>query len=317
MLNGSEPSQAVLVGQEGAALSLARRTYENFSVLSCLVPAAFRRDFAGVYAFCRTADDLADEHGVGPEARRTALTQLRAFRRLLLGGGPAPDSAGLPPVAVGLFGPLHEIIASRGLPIGLFTDLLDAFEQDQTKDRYETWEQVIEYSRRSANPVGRLVLHILEPKLAAASPELLIRSDDICTALQLANFWQDVRRDLLERDRIYLPLEELGVEEWRLREWLCCPSTAASRAAAESLLRPLVDRTRGLFRSGEPLLTMLGPQSAGIIRLFFEGGMKVLSGIERNGFDTLWRRPRVTRAAKVRIIAGVYFGRKSGGTPHT
>src|SRR6185503_424862 len=188
---------------------LAHSHYENFTVVSILLPKSLRQDFCNIYAFCRTADDLGDE----VRDRTRASEYLARFRQqtrdCYAGKASTP-----------VFRALKQTIAKHDIPIEPFLDLIDAFEQDQRVDRYDTFEQVLDYCRRSANPVGRLVLYLC----GYSDPERQRLSDKICTALQLANFWQDVRRDIDERDRIYLPretMQQFGVSEEQVREHRC------------------------------------------------------------------------------------------------
>mgnify|MGYP000917401055 FL=1 len=169
--------------------------YENFPVASVLLPKRLRRPIEAIYRFARSADDIADEGDALPAERLAGLAayniQLDAIERG-------------EPVAGPVFAPLAAAIADWRLPIQLFRDLLDAFSQDVTKERYADYTELLDYCRRSANPVGRLLLHLVD----RASPENLIRSDAICSALQLANFWQDIAVDW-KKNRVYLPQEDL------------------------------------------------------------------------------------------------------------
>ncbi len=279
-----------------------RGAKENFSVLSRLVPREHREHFASVYAFCRVADDLADETGTGSEARARAREQLAAFRAGLREAlGPA-SARGAPDRPWGhLFRALAWTVRERSLPAEPFHRLLDAFEADQTKTRYATWDELIGYSERSANPVGRLVLMILghrPPDEVPGHAAMFAASDDICTGLQLINFWQDVRRDLLERDRIYLPLAECRIDEATVRSWMAGPP----RPEFGRLLLPLVDRTEALFARGDALPRMLPRDHARIIRTFSLGGRAVIDKVRAIHGATLWRRPRMSAWDKARIL---------------
>ncbi len=279
-----------------------RGAKENFSVLSLLVPREHRQHFASVYAFCRVADDLADEAGAGPEARERSKERLAVFRdalRSALGGSPASELSDEP--WGHLFRALAWTVRERSLPPEPFHQLLDAFEADQVKTRYATWNELLAYSERSANPVGRLVLMILgyrPPSQCAAHEAMFAASDDICTALQLVNFWQDVRRDLLERDRIYLPLAECSLDEETLRAWLKGPPCAEFGRA----VLPLVDRTQALFDRGDVLMGMLPRSHARLIRAFAAGGREVVRKVRAIEGATLWERPRVSPWNKARIV---------------
>jgi squalene synthase HpnC len=262
---------------------LARRHYENFSVVSLLLPRHLRQDFCNIYAFCRVADDLGDEVG----DRDESLRLLADFRRQTL---ECFQGRGATTVFVALAG----TIARHKIPAEPFLDLIDAFEQDQRVSRYDTFEQVMDYCRRSANPVGRLVLYLCGYR-DARRQEL---SDRTCSALQLANFWQDVRRDIQERDRVYIPRESLaqfGVTEKQIQDGRCDD-------AYRKLLRFEVDRTAAMFREGDALLPLLRPAVRMQVSLFGKGGRLVLSSIRRQNYDTLSRRPALSRWQKGGLI---------------
>ena len=266
---------------------LAHSHYENFSVVSLLLPRRLRQDFCNVYAFCRTADDLADE--VGDKAK--SLNYLSAF-----GEQARAMYAGTPKAAI--FIALARTVRRHDIPVTPFLDLIDAFEQDQRVSRYETFDQVVDYCRRSADPVGRMVLYMCGYRDA----ELQRLSDKTCTALQLANFWQDVRRDLLERDRIYLPGESMrrfGVDEESIRDGI---RVGRGSEALRELIRFEVERTEAMFVEGGKLVPMLAPSLRGQIGLFGSGGIAILQAIRRQGFDTLARRPVLSRWEKGRLV---------------
>jgi phytoene/squalene synthetase len=181
--------------------------------------------------------------------------------------------------------------------------------------RYKAWDELIEYCRLSANPVGRLVLGI--GGYDGSKPgdgELIRMSDATCTALQLTNHWQDVRRDLMERDRIYVPLEEAGIPEGRLLEWADMAEEPSARVAYIRAMRPLVIRTRELFKEGRPLPRALGNELTPVVWLFGAGGECVLTRIERLGCATLWKRPRLSKLDKMALImaASVRFVGRRG-----
>jgi squalene synthase HpnC len=262
---------------------LANSHYENFSVVSLLLPRHLRQDFCNVYAFCRVADDLGDETG----DRGESLRLLADFRAQTL-----DCFAGRATTPV--FVALSRTIDRHQLPAEPFLDLIDAFEQDQRMLRYQTYEQVLDYCRRSANPVGRLVLYLCGYRDEARQ----LLSDDICTALQLANFWQDVRRDILERDRIYIPrdsMDRFGVTEQQIAQGRCNDHFRA-------LLRFEVDRTAGLFDRGAALLPTLRPSVRMQISLFGKGGRAVLAAIRRQNYDTLSHRPALSKWQKGGLI---------------
>jgi squalene synthase HpnC len=277
---------------------LAGRRYENFSVLSALVPRELTDDFAAVYAFCRWADDLGDEIG----DRQRALELLSWWRRELeqcFEGGPRHP----------VFLALAPTIGKHDLPMQPFDDLIRAFEQDQQVTRYETWEQVIEYCRLSANPVGRLVLALLGED---RHEEVLARSDALCTALQLTNHWQDIRRDALDRDRIYIPRELIRID--RFEERLIASAKqrhAVDREflpAARRLVRELVDRTWPLYADGEKLLPLLSRRARPIVWLFAAGGQHVLHSIEGWNYETVLHRPKLNRLTKLLLVGRALLG---------
>jgi squalene synthase HpnC len=262
---------------------LAQTHYENFSVVSLLLPRHLRQDFSNIYAFCRVADDLGDEVGDKDESLRL----LADFRRQTL---ECFDGKAKTPVFVALTGTIER----HNLPSKPFLDLIDAFEQDQRVSRYETYELVLDYCARSANPVGRLVLHL------CGYPDEYRQelSDFTCTALQLANFWQDVRRYIADRNRIYLPRDSMvrfGVTEEQVVRGACDEKYRA-------LLRFEVDRTAQMFDRGTALLPTLRPSVRMQISLFGKGGRAVLSAIRRQNYDTLSRRPALSKWQKGQLV---------------
>jgi len=248
--------------------------YENFPVASLLLPRELREPVGVIYRFARTADDIADEGNDAPAAR---LEKLQGFGLELEG-----ISAGKAP-ATPLFADLARIIRAHALPMQLFHDLLDAFSQDVVKNRYAEFAEVLDYSRRSANPVGRLLLHLFREN----SAENCGFSDRICSALQLINFWQDVRIDYETKDRIYLPQDEMrrfGVAEEHLRQQLC-------DTAFRDLMRLQVDRARALMLQGAPLLRNLQGRFRLEIAITVQGGLRILEKIENADYDVFRRRP--------------------------
>jgi phytoene synthase len=247
--------------------------YENFPVASVLMPARLRRPVGIIYAFARTADDFADE-GDHPPALR--LAWLDGYRAELdrIERGQAPQSP--------LFERVGAVVAEWGLPLAPFRDLLDAFSQDVVKARYADFAEVMDYCRRSADPVGRLLLHLY----GRATPENLTRSDAVCSALQLINFWQDVAIDW-RKDRVYLPQEELarfGVTEAQI---------AAGRVddAWRELMAFQVQRARAMLVSGAPLTRALPGRVGWELRMVVQGGLRILEKIERVRGDVFRRRP--------------------------
>ena len=263
--------------------------YENFAVASLLLPRRLLRHFHAVYAYCRWADDLADEVGGGDHA----LGLLRWWREELFacyGGRPTHP----------VFVALRPTIERFSIPPEPFLDLLSAFEQDQRVKRYQTFDQLLDYCRRSADPVGRLVLYLGE----AFDERRAALSDSICTALQLANFWQDVSRDY-DIGRVYLP------EEDRRRFGYGDDDLAARRftPAFAELMRFEVGRTRELFERGRPLLGLVPADLSLDVELFLRGGLAVLDKIERCGYDVWARRPVVSKWDQATLLTGAVWKR--------
>lgn len=279
---------------------LVRGRYENFSVLSMLVPKRLRDDFAAVYAFCRWADDLGDEAG----DRERSLELLAWWRREL-----HQCFAGEPRHPV--FVALSSTVKCHQLPIKPFDDLIRAFEQDQRVTRYPSWDELLGYCALSANPVGRLVLMMLgEPR----QETLFQRSDQICTALQLTNHWQDVKRDLLERDRIYIPAEMVTIERFEER---FCASAKQGFAVdhqflgeARTLVRRCVERTWPLYENGAALLDEIGPNARPVVWLLAAGGQRVLQLIQMWNFETVLHRPALSKAEKVWLVLQAWWKSK-------
>lgn len=264
---------------------LATHHYENFHVVSVLLPARLHQDFYNVYAFCRWADDLADETGDRAESLRL-LAWWRGELHGLTGGRDATH-----PVFVAL----GETIGRHGLPPAPFDDLISAFVQDQTVTRYANWDEVLGYCERSANPVGRLVLMLCGYR----DEERFRLSDATCTALQLANFWQDVTLDL-EKDRVYLPLHLFARHGYTLEELYARRNTPAFRA----LMVEAVEYARRLFEEGLPLAALLDRRLGLDIDLFSRGGMKVLDKIAKQDYDVLGSRPVVTKGERLGLLLG-------------
>jgi len=261
---------------------LATHHYENFNVVSWLLPKDLHQHFYNLYAYCRWADDLGDEI---PQKER-ALELLDWWERELdecYNGRPSHP----------VFVALRETIVAKNIPKQPFADLLRAFRQDQNVKRYPTWDPMIGYCVYSANPVGRLVLYLCGYR----DEERQAMSDATCTALQLANFWQDVSRDL-EKGRIYIPLEiaashgltEADIVERKFDERYV------------SLMKDLIARTRTLFVQGAPLARMVSGRLSVDLEMFSRGGVAVLDAIEAMGYDTLHQRPAISKAKQVRLL---------------
>jgi phytoene synthase len=241
--------------------------YENFPVASLLLPKALRDPVRIIYRFARSADDIADEGHDPPDVR---LARLDVYRAQLA----APSEP--------LFLEVAKIIGQHGLPRELFADLLSAFAQDVTQKRYRDFPELLDYCRRSANPVGRLLLHLFK----RTSERDLAHSDAICSALQLINFWQDVEIDFA-KGRVYLPQDEMarhGVSERHIAERRC-------DSAWTALMRFQVERSRGMILSGQPLARSLPGRIGLEIRATIQGGLRILDKIERAGCDVFRRRP--------------------------
>jgi squalene synthase HpnC len=265
---------------------LATHHYENFNVVSWLLPKHLHQHFYNLYAYCRWSDDLGDEV---PDRQR-ALELLDAWEsELVLGysGERGPTH----PVLIAL----RETIRAKDIPQKPFSDLLRAFRQDQRVQRYATWDAVLDYCVYSANPVGRLVLYLCGYRDA----ERQKLSDYTCTALQLANFWQDVSRDL-EKGRIYIPLDVLAAHG--LTEADIVERRFSERYV--SLMKDLIARTRGLFMAGMPLVRSVEGILRTDIEMFSHGGLAVLDAIERSGYDTLIHRPSISKWKQVRLLSG-------------
>jgi squalene synthase HpnC len=268
---------------------LTRTHYENFSVASFLLPRRLLRHFHAVYAYCRWADDLADEVDDGPRS----LNLLRWWREELLR---CYDGKPRHPVMVALHGTIHRY----AIPPTPFLDLLHAFEQDQRVKCYETFDQLRNYCRYSANPVGHLVLYLCE----SFNPVHAGLADCVCTGLQLANFWQDVARDL-DIGRVYLPAEDrhrFGYTEADLND-------RRYNQAFADLMRFEVDRTRALFRQGEPLVEQMPADVRADIDLFLRGGLAILSRIERCQYNVWKSRPALSRWDKAALVSGALWRR--------
>jgi phytoene synthase len=248
--------------------------YENFPVASLLLPAPLRGPVQAIYRFARTADDFADE---GNEPSEIRLEQLDVYRARLvtISAGGTPEEP--------LFRELAKVIRDHDLPISLFQDLLDAFAQDVTKKRYASYAEVLDYCSRSANPVGRLLLHLFK----RTTDSELRASDAVCSALQLVNFWQDADLDWTNDNRVYLPQDEMarfGVGELHLIEKTCDDAWRA-------LLAFQTQRTRELMLSGASLGRSLPGRIGLEIRATVQGGLRILDKIEAAGYDIFRRRP--------------------------
>lgn len=268
---------------------LARSHYENFSVASWFLPARLRQHFFNVYAYCRISDDLGDEVG-DPVASLQLLDQWQGELDACYTGSPRHP----------VFVALADTVRQLDIPKQPFVDLLTAFRQDQRVTRYPTFDDLLGYCRYSANPVGQLVLYVCGYRDA----ERQALSDFTCTALQLANFWQDVSSDYA-RGRIYLPLEDL--QRFKVRE----EDIAAERNSSAfcNLMRFEVRRASEWFERGLPLVQMVDRELAIDIDLFSRGGQEILNAIERQDFKVLGHRPAISKSRKLLLVARAAWGK--------
>jgi phytoene synthase len=272
---------------------LAREHPENFPVASWLLPQHLRKHVAAIYAFARTADDMADEPGRTAEER---LGLLDEWNRLLLArDGDHP-----------LFAALAQTRQDFTLPVDLFEDLLSAFRQDVTKSRYDTWEEVFDYCRRSANPVGRLVLRLF----GYNDPALDRASDAVCTALQLTNFWQDFAIDW-SRGRLYLPTEEWRATRADTADLDSRLMTPQWRAALEKATA----RTRASFEAGRPVADRVHGRLRYELRATWLGGMRILTRLQTSQFDVFNHRPSLRLPDGLVIALNTVFWRRHRGNP--
>lgn len=268
---------------------LAKTHYENFSVATWFLPRRLRQHFYNVYAYCRISDDLGDEVGNAQQSLEL-LDQWEAELEAGYAGSPRHP----------VFVALAETVKQCGIPRHEFSDLLIAFRQDQTVTRFETFNDVLGYCRYSANPVGHLVLYLC----GYSDAERQQLSDCTCTALQLANFWQDVPVDY-GKGRIYLPLEDLR------RFGVTGDDIARRRATPEflALMKFEVERARQWFARGLPLVKMVSRELAIDLELFSRGGQEILNAIERQGFDVLRARPVISRPRKLALVLRAAAGK--------
>jgi squalene synthase HpnC len=268
---------------------LTKSHYENFSVATWFLPRRLRQHFYNVYAYCRISDDLGDEVG-NPQQSLELLDQWEGQLNSCYAGSPRHP----------VFVALRETVEQCGIPKYEFSDLLIAFRQDQTVSRFETFDDVLGYCRYSANPVGHLVLYLCG--YSDAGRQQL--SDYTCTALQLANFWQDVFVDY-GKGRIYLPLEDLR------RFGVTGDDIAQRRATPQfvAMMKFEVERAREWFERGLPLVKMVNRELAVDLELFSRGGQEILNAIERQGFDVLRSRPVISKPRKLMLVLRAAVGK--------
>jgi squalene synthase HpnC len=268
---------------------LAKSHYENFSVATWFLPRRLRQHFYNVYAYCRISDDLGDEVG-DPQQSLELLDQWEAELNACYAGAPRHP----------VFVALAETVKTCGIPKHEFSDLLIAFRQDQTVTRFETFDDILAYCHYSANPVGHIVLYLC----GYSDVERQQLSDCTCTALQLANFWQDVFVDY-GKGRIYLPLEDL-------RRFGVTGEDIAQRRATPQFLAMMkfeVERARDWFARGLPLVKMVNRELAIDLELFSRGGQEILDAIEHQGFDVLKARPEISKSRKLMLVLRAAMGK--------
>ena len=261
---------------------LATHHYENFHVVSFLLPKQLHQDFYNVYAYCRWADDLGDEIG-NPVESLSLLNWWREELQSMYAGHPAHP----------VFVALRRTVEKFDIPLDPFEHLIQAFEQDQTVTRYQTMDAVFGYCVNSANPVGHLVLYLCGYRDAGRQR----LSDYTCTALQLANHWQDVTVDLL-KDRIYLPLDLFEKYNYTVSEL----QQLKFDSRFEAIMREAVQVAEDLFEKGLPLIKSVNPRLALDLELFSRGGMRILQKIRALGYNVLSRRPHIGKAERVAIM---------------
>ncbi len=271
--------------------------YENFPVASFLLPARLRPAVRNIYRFARTADDIADEGNASRQERQKELERYRLAVRHLGAGNPASD---LDPDLQSVFVPLAETMRDHDLPADPFLDLLSAFSQDVVQTRYADDEALLDYCRRSANPVGLLMLHLYD----AVRPELVALSDAICTGLQLTNFWQDVAIDW-QKDRIYIPQDALrhhNVDEALIARACQGQQDLARQEAWQSLMAERVQHARQLLLTGLPLGKKLNGRIAFELRMVVHGGLRILERLDLLHYDVFQRRPTLGKADWLRLF---------------
>ena len=285
-LNDPDQMQRTWHREEALAYThwLATHHYENFQVVSFLLPKRLHQDFYNVYAFCRWSDDLGDEIGDPQESLRLLAWWRGELHAMFAGRARHP-----------VFVALRATVVQHHLPMDPFDHLIQAFEQDQTVTRYRNFDELFEYCRFSANPVGRLVLGLCGYQDAGRQA----LSDATCTALQLANFWQDVIVDL-QKDRVYLPLDVLERNGYPVEDLFARRFDDRFRRAMEEA----VGVARELFLKGLPLAGQVDRRLAIDLELFSRGGLKILEKIERQDYDVLRARPVISKTERVGLLLG-------------
>lgn len=256
--------------------------YENFPVGSLLIPAHIRPHIYSIYAFARTADDFADEPGLDKAER---LNRLDEWQQRLDSAISTPEGS--------IFRAVSHTMQTKGVPLELLSDLLSAFRQDVLQNRHQTWDDLVAYAKRSANPVGRIILHLFNYR----DEDRAMLSDKICTALQFANFWQDIAIDF-GRDRIYLPQQEMAAQGVNESDLLAESPTAGVRV----LLADLCRRTQLMFDQGASLPECVQGRLRYELRLTWLGGTEILDRIQASDYDVFQRRPRIGRPQWLRLL---------------
>jgi len=266
---------------------LAETHYENFTVASWLLPVVLRPHFHAIYAYCRWADDLADETDDPADSLRLLDWWESELHDCYAGRATHP-----------VFVALRATISEYQIPIDPFRELLTAFRQDQYRNRYQTFNELLDYCRSSANPVGRLVLYLGR----CVNDETVRLSDSICSGLQLANFWQDVARDW-DRGRIYLPQDDCQAAGYSMPMF----ERREYNASFRELLASQVARAEAMLRAGEPLIARVPAELRIDIALFIRGGLAICDAIRRQNYDVWRARPTVGKLRKLRLLAGAWW----------
>ncbi len=264
--------------------NIAKTHYENFPVGSFLIPKHYREPVHLVYTFARVADDFADEGTMSAAERMDKLNEWQHHLHNAVNGASNVE----------LFVNLSTVMRNFQIPIQLFDDLLIAFKRDASNSEYQNFNEVLEYCRFSANPIGRILLHIFE----CSTDETNRLSDAICTALQLANFWQDISVDT-SRNRIYIPKSDFVAFNLHSVEL----QSTANATAFRELMKTQVERTRTLFETGKPLFLLVNKQFRFELKMIWHGGMRILEKIESLNFETRNKRPTLNLFDKLLIVA--------------
>jgi len=263
---------------------LATNHYENFHVVSFLLPKRLHQDFYNVYAYCRWADDLGDETGNPEESLRLLAWWRGELDAMYAGRASHP-----------VFAALRPTVERHGIPRDPFANLIEAFVQDQTVSRYRNWDELFGYCKNSANPVGRLVLYLC----GYSDQRRQYLSDATCTGLQLANFWQDVTVDQL-KDRVYIPLDIMERHGYTVEDLFAHRFTPAFR----EVMREIVEMARSLFVEGLPLIGMVDRRLSLDLDLFSRGGLRVLDKIAQQDYNVLASRPKISKVERVGLLLG-------------